>query len=328
MIISKAPLRISLAGGGTDVKDFFKRDFGCVVNTTINKYIYIGIHKHFDGRSFLLKYSKNESGKDVKKIKHPLFREAMKLTGISGVEIVSMSDVPVRGVGLGSSSSFLVGILNALYAYKGEKKDPDVLARQAAFIEREVLKERGGLQDQYIAAFGGLRFMKFSPNNRITVKSLDCREEIKKELDKHLLMFYTGITRSSNDIHRAQSKNINTNFKNLLKLRGLAVRLKENLQKNKLDSIGEILHESWMLKKELTRNISSSQINSYYEKAIKAGASGGKLLGAGGGGFLLFYCEPEKQEDIRRALSKLEELKFQFEPRGSEIIFNHENNQA
>jgi len=326
MIISKTPLRISFAGGGTDIKDFFQnRKFGCVVNTTINKYIYIGIHKHFDGNSFLLKYSKTESGKDVNKIKHPLFREAMKLTRINGVEIVTMSDVPSKGVGLGSSSSFLVGLLNALYAYKGKRVAPGILAKQAATIEREILKEGGGYQDQYIAAFGGLRFMRFGSDNRFTIKLINCPEKTKKELDQNLIMFYTGITRKSSKIHIQQQKQIDQNFEKLIKIRQLATQLKVDLKKGNIKTFGESLHQNWLLKKQLTKEINNPLIDKYYQKAINAGAAGGKLLGAGGGGFLLFYCEPQKQKSVRNALSNLEELKFQFEPKGSEIIFDYEN---
>lgn len=322
MIISKTPLRISFVGGGTDIKDFFQHEFGCVVNAAINKYIYICIHKHFDGSSFLLKYSRTEKGSDVNKIKHPLFREAMKLTDVTGVEITSMSDVPATGVGLGSSSSFLVGLLNALYAYKDIQKSLDELAKEAYFIEREILKEKGGYQDQYIAALGGLQYMQFNPDNSILVEPITCSEETKKELDRGLLIFYTGITRDSGEIHEQQQKQIKKNLENLKKMKQLTIRMRNELQEEKLHSFGEMLHENWLLKKQLAEGITDPELDSLYQKAVNSGALGGKLCGAGGGGFLLFYCEPENQRKVRHALANLKELDFQFEPKGSQIIYD------
>lgn len=322
MVISKTPLRISFAGGGTDIKDFFKKEYGCVVNTAINKYVYVCVHKHFGKNSFLVKHREIEEIKNANEIKHGIIREAVKLTGVEGVEIITMSDVTVKhgGVGLGSSSSLLVGLLNALYAFKKEKKGPRRLAEQAVYIEREILKRAGGYQDQYIAAFGGMRFMRFNLNGSVAVKPLTCRESAKKELNKKLLMFYTGITRDSGDIHERQEKKIDKNHKNLLKIKQLALELKNNLEKENFRPLGKIMHENWLLKRSLAHGISNQAIDVYYRKAVETGAIGGKLLGAGGGGFLLFYCEPKNQKNLRSALSGLEEMKFRFEPYGSKII--------
>lgn len=320
MIISKTPLRISFVGGGTDLRDFYRHQPGMVVSTAIDKYIYICIHKHFDGSSFLLKYSKVEEGSDINKIKHPLFREAMKLTGVNGVEITSMSDVPVTGVGLGSSSSFAVGLLNALYAYKGEYKSAEKLARGACKIEIDILGGPIGKQDQYIAAYGGLKAFTFNPNEGVDIEGIPITDDIKKELDSNLLLFYTGKTRKAHTILTKQKANIKDKMKSLIKMRNLAKATKEHLINYRLDKIGELLHTNWLEKRQLAQGITDLEIDSLYQKAIDNGALGGKICGAGGGGFLLLYCKKENQNKVRKVLNNLKETSFNFEPRGSKII--------
>jgi D-glycero-alpha-D-manno-heptose-7-phosphate kinase len=322
MIISKTPLRISFVGGGTDLRAFYQHTSGLVVSTAINKYIYVAVHKHFDGSGFLLKYSEVEEGKDVNAIKNNLIREAMKMTGVNGVEIVSMSDVPVKGVGLGSSSSFIVGVLNALYAYKGEYKSPEELAMAACKIEIEILGKPIGKQDQYIAAYGGLRTIAFHKNEKVVSRIIPLEERQKKELDSNLLLFFTGKTRQADTILKKQKADTRKKLDSLKKMRDMAKKMEEHLSNNRLDQFGELLHKNWLEKKQLAQGITDPDIDSLYQKAIDAGALGGKICGAGGGGFFLFYCPKEKQNAVRDALSELEEMTFNFEPTGSKIIHN------
>lgn len=322
MIISKTPLRISFVGGGTDLVSFFKHEPGAVVNTTIDKYVYIAIHEYFD-KNITLKYSKTETVNKIDEIKHPLFREALKITGVTdSVEISSLADVSSKGTGMGSSSSFLVGLLNALYAYKKIRKSPEYIAKEACIIERDILKEEGGYQDQYAGAFGGLNFMQFNPDHSVIVEPIICSREFKQKLNERLMLFFTGITRKSNDIHQEQKKNTEINMPYLRKMKGLALRMKETLEMGDLSSFGKLLHENWLMKKKLADNISNPIIDGYYEKALKAGAAGGKISGAGGGGFLLIYSEPEHHENIRRSLNDIKELKFNFCSEGTRITHN------
>jgi len=322
MIISKTPLRISFVGGGTDLEAFYRHHPGMVVSTAINKYIYICIHKHFDGSSFLLKYSEVEEGKDVNKIKNNLIREAMKLTGVNGVEIVSMSDAPVTGIGLGSSSSFIVGLLNALYAYKGEHKSAEELAQQACQIEIDILGKPIGKQDQYIAAYGGLKALTFPRNGRVRVEEIPMNENQKKGLDSNLLLFYTGQTRKAETILSRQRANTQAKMESLVKMRNLAKLMKKHLTNHQLDKVGELLHRNWLEKRQLVKGITDSYIDSLYQKAIDSGALGGKMCGAGGGGFLLLYCYKENQDKVRQALNNLAETPFSLGPEGSKIIHN------
>jgi len=323
MIISKTPLRISFVGGGTDLREFYKRHPGIVVNTTINKYIYICVHKHFDGHRFLLKYSEVEEGKDINKIKNSIIREAMRLTGVNGTEIVSMADVPTSGTGLGSSSSFAVGVLNALYAYKGEYKSAEELADDACKIEIDILGKPIGKQDQYIAAYGGLKAITFQKNERVKIEEIPILKKQLEELDSNLLLFFTGKTRSADDILIKQKVNTQDKLGSLIKMRNLAEEMKDCLTNNHLNKFGELLHKDWLEKRQLAPGITSPEINSYYQKAIDNGALGGKICGAGGGGFLLIYCNKKNQNKIRKTLAGLEEMPFSFEEEGTKIIFNN-----
>lgn len=322
MIISKTPLRISFVGGGTDLKDFYKHQPGMVVSTAINKYIYICVHKHFDGKTFLLKYAKTEEGRDVNKIKNEIFREAMKLTGVTGIEIVSMSDVPVTGIGLGSSSSFIVGILNALYAYKSIHKSAEELAQEACKIEIDILGKPIGKQDQYIAAYGGFKKFVFKPNETVDVEEIVITDDKKKEFDSNLLLFYTGKTRNADTILSKQKANTKNKLESLVKMKSLVNVTKQCLSDGQIDKIGELLHKNWLEKKQLANGITDPKIDYFYQKAIDNGALGGKICGAGGGGFLLFYCKKENQNRVKKALSNLEEMPFSFELEGTKIIHN------
>ena len=323
MIITKTPFRISFAGGGTDLNDFYRREYGAVISTAIDKYMFITVSKSFDHR-IRVSYSKTELVDDVEEIKHPLVREALKLTGItSGVEITSIADIPAQ-TGLGSSSSFCVGLLNALYSYKGVLKSADALARESVMIEIDKVGEPIGKQDQYIAAYGGMQYIRFNPDESVFVNPVITSRLILKELESKLVVFYTGITRKANTILRDQKRNTNDKLHILCKMRDLAAEIQDTLVSGrKLSEFGELLHQGWILKQEMSPLIAEGLINDYYRKGLEAGAIGGKLLGAGGGGFLLFYCEQQNQERLRAAMNEigLREIPFSFERQGSQIIY-------
>ncbi len=324
MIISRTPLRISFVGGGSDIQSYYRHQAGAVVSTAIDKYIYITVNKKFDNK-IRVSYSKTEMVDSVEQIEHNLIRECLKKVGIDGgIEITSMADIPSEGTGLGSSSSYTVGLLNALYAYKGEHASAEQLAREAAKIEIDILKNPIGKQDHYIAAYGGLQYIQFNPDETVYVDPIICLSETKKEFEKKLLLLYTGLTRSASSILSVQSKNMqNKNSKRdtMTKMVALTRDMQEALRKNKLESIGKLLHKNWILKKTMAQGISNKTIDDWYSIARKNGAIGGKILGAGGGGFFLLYAEPEKQPQIISALPKLRPIPFTLEPQGSKIIF-------
>jgi len=323
MIISKTPLRMSFAGGATDFKDYYQRKYGAVVSSAIDKYIYVSLNRKFDD-SVRVSYSKTEEVSDINKLEHNLAREALRLTGVDkGVDINYASDMlPAReGTGLGASSSLLVGILNVLHAYKGETPSSEQLAGEACRIEIETLKHPIGKQDQYAAAFGNFNYIKFNPDESVLVEPLSADEEIPQELRKNLLLFYTGLSSSSEAVLPEQKEKIEKNVAVLDEMAKLADELNVSLRKKDTSSFGEILHQNWLLKKSLASKISNSKIDEYYEAARGAGAAGGKILGSGGGGFLLVFAKPENHENIRRALSGLKETKFNFEKEGSKIVY-------
>ncbi len=322
MIISRTPFRISFAGGGTDLHAFYGKEYGCVTSTTIDKYVYIAVHKYFDKNKILLKYSKTEFVDSQEKIQHPIIREALRLVGIeSGIEITSIADIP-SGTGLGSSCTFTVGLLHALYAYKGKFVSHERLAREASKIEIDILGEPIGKQDQYAASHGNLNYIQFNSDETVDVIPIVCNAETKKQLQKNFLLFYTGVTRSTASVLTEQKKNTETDskkFENLQKMKKLAMELRDALNNDNFTQFGEILHKGWVLKRELACAITNDDIDSYYKAALAAGATGGKLLGAGGGGFLLFYCPEEKKERVIAALP-LEHIPFMFDTQGSKII--------
>jgi D-glycero-alpha-D-manno-heptose-7-phosphate kinase len=317
---------MSFVGGGSDLPVFYRKFGGAVVSTAINQFVYITVNQKFDER-IRVSYSKTEEARTVDRIKHPLVREAMKLLAIDGgVEITSVADIPGKGSGLGSSSSFTVGLLHALHAYAGRYASAEQLAREACEIEIERCGEPIGRQDQFAAAFGGLNFIEFHSDERVTVEPILCRRETLQQLQAHTLIFYTGITRSASDILKNQqrataSERAKQNV--LKKMVGLARDLRRELQHNCVSTFGDIIHEGWLLKKSLSKGITSDVIDDWYAQARKAGAVGGKLLGAGTGGFLMFHAPPEKHDAIARALSGLRRMDFRFEPQGSRIIFVH-----
>jgi len=326
MIISKTPLRMSFAGGGSDLPSFYERSEGAVISATINKYIYITINKKFDD-DIRISYSETENVNDVNDIKHNIVRETLKRMHIDGgIEVTSIADIPSRGIGLGSSSVFSVGLFNALSVYKKEYASAEQLAQEACNIEIGVLKEPIGKQDQYAAAYGGFNFIRFHQDGSVSVDPIICLKETRKELEKNLLMLYTGVTRPASNILHDQNKNTiadKKKFENMQKMVRLAEDLKEEIQKNNLSSFGDILHENWVLKQNMADSISNPQINNWYDTGRKNGASGGKILGAGGGGFLVFYAPQEKHEQIINSLPMLKPVDFNFEYQGSKIIFIH-----
>lgn len=324
MIISRTPLRISFVGGGSDIAGFYQKSSGAVVTTAINKYIYIMVEKQFDGR-IIVQYSKMEIVKRVSDIQNNLVREAMKMTGIKGgIHVTSISDVPAEGTGMGSSSAYVVGLLNAFYAYLGKSISAQQLARQACEIEIEILKKPIGKQDQYIAAFGGFQYIQFNPDRTVSIDSIRCHPETKKKLESQLMLFYTGLTRSADAILVRQGENIvsQAEVKHALgSMVGLARSMREDLHNNDLATFGALLHANWNLKKTLADTITTPQIDGWYALAKKQGAAGGKVLGAGGGGFLLLYAEPQYHTRIKKTLHDLLLLDFRFEPKGSRIVY-------
>lgn len=328
MIITRTPLRISFAGGGSDLASFYENEPGAVISTTINKYIYITINKKFDDQ-IRASYSITEFAQNPKEIKHELIRESLIYLGFrGGIEITSISDIHSRGTGLGSSSSYTVGLLNVLYAYKGKYASPEDLGREACHIEIKMCGNPIGKQDQYAAAYGGLNFIQFLPDGTVSVDPIICKRETKEKLQNNLLMFYTGLTRSASNILKRQSEDTQNNRKKraiLSRMVALARESKRSLEKNDLETFGKILHENWELKKQLSEGISTKQIDGWYIRARKAGALGGKILGAGGGGFLLVYVPKQKHKDVVLALSELKLTNFRFEQQGSKVIY-FENN--
>ena len=322
MIISRTPLRVSFSGGGTDLEDFYLSEPGAVVGTAIKKYVYITVSERFDN-TIRVSYSKTEIVSRVDDIQHPIIKAALKMVGIdSGIEIVSIADMPA-GTGLGSSSSFTVGLLNALYAYKGCLKSAEELARDACRIEIDILGAPIGKQDQYIAAYGGLCYIQFNQDKSVFVNPLIPKKQVKELLEKRLLMCYLGNSRDARSILTEQKANTRKEdkFMNLKKMRDLALVARDCLLDGfNPNEFGQVLHKGWLLKKELAGGISDTFIDRYYDKALDAGALGGKLLGAGGGGFLLIFCLPERMLAVKQALSDLRTFNVALEPEGSKIV--------
>ena len=321
MIITKTPFRISFCGGGSDIANFYKEYGGCVLSTTINRYMYLNIHPYFDPEKTALKYSQNEIVNSIKDIKHSIFHCVLNEKNITGVEISSTADVP-SGTGLGSSSSFTVGLLHTLYCYEGRYVSKGKLAEEACRIEIEKLGAPIGKQDQYAAAYGGLNFIRFHKDGTVSVEPLITKSNTINRLQDNLLLFYTGLTHDANKILLEQKKGMEEKKKaqNLIHMCELTKYMKHSLENNELKDFGEILNESWQKKRELAGSISTPVIDELYDIAMRNGALGGKLLGAGGGGFLLFYCPKERQELLKEKI-KLRTFPFEFEQNGTSVIY-------
>ncbi len=331
MIISRTPLRISFAGGGSDLAAYYRQEPGAVVSMTIDKYIYITVNKKFDDQ-IRASYSVTEIVDRLDELQHQLIREALRQVGRErGIEITSISDIPSQGTGLGSSSTYTVGLLNALYAFSGHFAGAERLAREACQIEIERCGEPIGKQDQYIAAYGGLQMIQFNPDETVYVDPVICSPQIRRDLQQHLLMLYTGATRQTGNVLREQRTNTERDAakrQNLCRMVQLAHALRAELLRDNLDAFGEILHEGWMLKRELASGISNPRIDTWYERGRAEGASGGKILGAGGGGFLLLFAPPERHPAIIRALPDLRPVPIALEPQGSKIIYVEEGSRS
>jgi D-glycero-alpha-D-manno-heptose-7-phosphate kinase len=325
MIIVQTPLRTSLFGGGTDFPGYYLEHGGCVLTSAIDKYIFVTIKRRFDNK-LRVGYTHTELVDSVDEIHHELIRESFRLTGIEhGVEITTMGDIPSEGSGLGSSSTVTVGALHAMYALKRELIMAEQLAKEACRIEIDVLGKPIGIQDQYIAAYGGLRFMEFLPGTgEVRSTRIDLEPATKRQLNHNLLLFYTGVTRKADSILSEQQSNIRSRESVLEEMKHIAHVACDKLQQGDVDAIGDLLHESWELKKQLASKISNGDVDDLYAIARKAGATGGKIAGAGGGGFLLLYCPPGKQEYLRREMHMLQELPFNLGQDGSKVIFDYQ----
>lgn len=321
MIITRAPFRVSFCGGGSDLPSFYEKYGGCVLSTTIRKYMYLTIHNYFEKDQIILKYSKTEVVKDFDEIQHRIFKQCLTDFDLKGIEISSSADIPA-GTGLGSSSTFTVALLHLLYTYKGEYISKYKLAKDACCVEIEKLGEPIGKQDQFAAAFGGLKFYEFIPNGFVNVEPIIMTPESYKKLEDNLLMFYLGGTHSASAILKEQSQNVKSADKAAVQKQmcDITRKLKEELQNNNVDAMGQLLHENWMLKKSLASGITNPLIDDAYEKAMKAGATGGKLLGAGGAGFMIFYVPDNKKTSVRETLSDLREMEFEMDNSGASIV--------
>lgn len=325
MIISKTPVRVSFFGGGTDYPDYFSENDGAVLSTSIDKYIYISVRKTtgVSDSKYKINYSKLEACNAIDEIEHPVVKACLKYLNINdGLEMHVMSDLPAK-TGIGSSSSFTVGLLNVLYAFQGKMVSKEQLANEAIYIEQVVLDERVGVQDQLAAANGGLNYMQFMRHGSLHVNPIVVNKERKKALQNNLMMFYTGVSRFAHKVLEEQIKNTKekTIAPDLAKIKQMVTDGIDILCNNKnLDLFGELLHQGWVTKRSLSSAISNDFLDDIYDRARKAGAIGGKLLGAGGGGFFVFYVPVSKRAAVSKALSDLPEIPFQFETDGTRII--------
>ena len=322
MIITQTPLRIGLVGGGTDLPSYYLERGGRVLNAALDKYVYVIVKQRFDDDIYV-NYSRKEIVSQVEDLEHELVREAMLMTGVmSGVEITTLADIPSAGSGLGSSSAVTVGLLHALYAYRGLQVSAGELAERACAIEIERCGKPIGKQDQYIAAFGGIRDLRFGPGDKVTAEELGLTADARRNLQRQIMLFYTGITRSADPILAEQNANVGSTRPQLDLLRDLAVLAAERLREGDVDGLGSAMRESWEAKRKLASGVSSDRIDSAVTRALDAGASGAKLTGAGGGGFLLVICPVERQQAVRESLTELREFPVGLDRLGSRIVLN------
>ena len=324
MIISKTPFRISFVGGGSDLRSFYKESPGAVISTSIDKYMYLSMHKHFEPSTLLLKYSKTESVKSIDEIEHDIIREVFKYFNICNVDFNSAADIP-SGTGMGSSSAFTSGLINLCSNYLGQKLPNYEIAKLACKIEIDILGEPIGKQDQYGCAYGGLKLIQFNSDETVEIKPVLLTNSKLKELQSNLLLFYTDITRKASSVLTEQTKNtkVSQNVRDNLKfMSSMANQLFNDLNKGNINLMGDYLNEAWQRKKSLASNISNPEIDYMYQTAMKSGAKGGKLLGAGGGGFLLLYVPTENHQEVRKSLKNYREVSFNFDYDGTKIIFN------
>lgn len=323
MVITKTPFRMSFFGGGTDMESFFREYGGAVISTTFDKYCYVNVRhlpRFFEWENEL-SYSKTERVSNVDEICHPAIRNAMKMLDMHEIRLLYEADLPARS-GLGTSSSFTVGMLNAFYSLKGKYVDKKKLANQAIYLERELCHEAGGWQDQIAAAYGGMQRIEFNKDGTYDVRPIIIHPDRKKKLNDNLLMFFTGFTRFSSDMQKANQAGYNEKIKQLQQMYALvddAEKVLEDKNRN-LDEFGQLLDKTWRLKRQTGEAITTNCIDALYDKGIAAGALGGKLLGAGGGGFLIFYVRPEKKNSVMEAMKDLLYVPFRFEESGTQVI--------
>ncbi|MFC7360833.1 GHMP family kinase ATP-binding protein [Nocardioides astragali] len=322
MIITQTPLRLGLVGGGTDLPAYYREHGGRVLNTAIDKYVYVIVKQRFDDDIYI-NYSQKEIVTRVEDIQHDLVREAMHMTGVrSGVEITTLADIPSAGSGLGSSSAVTVGLLHALFTYQGHQVTAAELADRACTIELDRCGKPIGKQDQYAAAYGGVCDMRFGPGDNVTVDRIRLEPREHHRLQDELLLFYTGVTRSADTILKEQTANVGDRLQQLHRLRDLAGEAAGGLRTGDHGSLGRALAESWIAKRELASGVSNELLDDYVERALKAGATGAKVAGAGGGGFVLVTCPVEHHSAVRDEMAPMKELPVKIEPSGSRVIFN------
>ena len=323
LIVTRTPLRLSFAGGGTDLAEYYQRDFGAVLSTAINQYLYVTLKQHggLHEEKYRLNYSETEQVDTLDSIKNDIARECLRMVSVDPpIYISTVADVPSSS-GLGSSSSFAVGLLNALHALRGERPSAGRLAEEAAHVEIDVLQRPIGKQDHYAAAFGGLNYFCFLPDGRVNLEPQYLPDEYLEQLFDHLLMFSTGIWRDASDILREQKRNTGINLEHLTTMRSHAQQLRGVIQNGfRPEEFGTVMDAGWQLKRQLADGVSNERIDTWYQRARYAGAWGGKLAGAGGGGFLAFMAPPQRHDDVRRALSDLKEVRVSYEPHGSRVL--------
>lgn len=327
MIVSKTPLRMSYVGGGSDLPAYYREEIGAVLSTSIDKYMYICVNRKFDGR-IRVSYTRTEDVQNRVEVEHPLVRAALEIVGIEGgIEVASMADIPSKGSGLGSSSSYTVGLLNALFAYRNQFVSKERLAQLACEVEIDRCGEPIGKQDQYAAAYGGLNLIRFFPDESVAVDPVICAPELLRQIEDSTLVFFTGRTRSASAVLAGQADAMRTAARRLLMRRmvELAFDLKREFEGGHLENFGAILDENWHLKAQLTKGISDSQIDDWYSRGLAQGALGGKLLGAGNGGFMMFFAPPARRQAIVSALPELTPVKFNFDRFGAQVVFYQPN---
>jgi D-glycero-alpha-D-manno-heptose-7-phosphate kinase len=323
MIITQTPLRISFFGGGTDFAEFYREEEGCVISSAIDKSIFVIVKRRFDEK-IRVGYTRTELVSSLDELQHELVRESLRLSGVhSQIEVGTLGDIPSTGSGLGSSSTVTVGVLNALYTYRNEPQTQEQLAKQACEIEIGRLHKPIGKQDQYIVAYGGIRFIRFLADEGVQIETVHLNENDRRRLNQQLLLFYTNTSRKSESVLDEQRRRIRSQMSTLREMCQFAYEARKLLECGELDSFGRLLDEGWKLKKTLASRITNSEIDEVYARAKKAGALGGKITGAGGGGFLLLYCPRDRQDQLRKVLSDLQELPFHLENDGSKVIFNY-----
>jgi D-glycero-alpha-D-manno-heptose-7-phosphate kinase len=328
MIITQTPLRISFFGGGTDFKEFYQQEEGAVLSSAIDKSIFVIVKRRYD-RLIRVGYTRTELVERVEEVQHELIREALRVTGIhEQIEVGTLGDIPSTGSGLGSSSTVTVGVLNALYSYINRPQSLEVLAQKACEIEIERLGKPIGKQDQYIAAYGGLQFIRFLPDEGVLIEPLKLQDAILHKLNQQLMLYDTHCSRKAETVLVEQRANIKERIAVLQQMKEMAYLGKDLLERGALEEFGHLLHEGWMLKKSLASRISNPALDQLYDRARQAGAIGGKITGAGGGGFLLLYCPRDRLDSVRKAMGDLYELPFHLEPDSSKVILNYRRQGA